>query len=331
VIPTLFLLGPSDIEGKNVTTSAYAEDGTRIMTADVTGVLPLLPFVTGDRLLSADSYSVMLGVNQIRLPPNPRVNIFNLMGDPDACSGSLHHIQVIANKVKPQRFFNEPSNVFKTSRARLPTTLAGIPGCIVPRVEAADPADFSELHALCDDFGCWPMIVRARGYHGGDRMILVSGPAQLESFSDLTWLYDGICLVEYIDYKDEGGLYQKNRVIVIDGVAYPRHAILSDKWIIHAGSRNELMSEDLSLSHREEEFLARGLQQYTPVFREIYERIGLDIFGIDFALVNGEIVIFEANPCMKFLDRKYGDARFQYLDDHVKALQRAIRKMLLHP
>ena len=71
-------------------------------------------------------------------------------------------------------------------------------------------------------------------------------------------------------------------------------------------------------------------QELARIFDEIQARIGLDVFGVDFAIVDDEIVIFEANACMNFLDRRFrGNDRYQYMDSHVNALKRAIKKLLL--
>jgi hypothetical protein len=94
------------------------------------------------------------------------------------------------------------------------------------------------------------------------------------------------------------------------------------------------MDRDRSLCRREEQFLAsfrdRGLGEYAAVFREIYQRVGLDVFGIDFALVDGQILIFEANACMSFVGARYGsDDRYQYLDNYVRDVRRALKKLLV--
>ena len=65
------------------------------------------------------------------------------------------------NKIQPLRCFNRASDVFKTSRGRLPEALSNIPGCRVPRVEASNPNSFSELETVCEKFATWPLIIRA--------------------------------------------------------------------------------------------------------------------------------------------------------------------------
>ncbi|MBP6725197.1 MAG: hypothetical protein KA137_10180 [Halioglobus sp.] len=284
--------------------------------------------------MSANSHTVLVGVHEIELARNAQVNLFNLVGDADSSTAMLHKIEAIAGRIKPARLFNSPRYVFRTSRSRLPQTLAAIPRCIVPRVAAANPGNYAELRAVCREFGVWPMIVRARGFHGGEHMVLLTEEAQLESLEAQAWPYSGIVLIQYVDARNEDGLHHKIRVVMIDGEPYVRHCICSDQWAVHSSARSILMDHDSGLRHREEQFLASfrdgGLAEYAAVFREIYQRIGLDVFGIDFALVDGQILIFEANACMSFVGARYGsDDRYQYLDNYVRDIRRALKKLLV--
>lgn len=328
--PTLFLLGPSDLEEQNAISGDGAGQGRTRVEATVSGVLPILPFVQEDRTLSKNSRSVLLGVQRVPMPSGPRFNIFNLVGDADSSPTMLGHVQTVLDKLRPMRCFNHPAGVFRTARAALPQTLDGIVGCIVPRVADLRANDFAALQEGCRSFGRWPLIIRSRGQHGGQQMLLLEEPGQLDDHRDEAWLYRDICLIEYVDYQHADGYYQKNRVIVIDGVPYARHALFTREWMIHAGSRGGVMGSDPELARREEAFIGGEVQRYNGVFEEMYRRIGLDVFGVDFGVVNGEVLVFEANACMKFLDRRHGgNARFDYLDEYVKAIRRAIKKMLV--
>ncbi|HAJ91897.1 MAG TPA: hypothetical protein DCO71_04640 [Gammaproteobacteria bacterium] len=333
--PTLFLLGPSDIEGQSWTKKEHLKNGNVKGTAQWSGFLPIQPFVMADTTLNANSTFVLIGIHEsLKVPKDARLNLFNLVGDADASVTTLNTIQALENNIQPLRCFNRASNVFRTSRGILPETLSNIPGCHVPRIIASDPKSYSEFETACENFSAWPLIVRARGYHGGDHMILLTDRSQLEAFKDNQWLYDGIFLMEFIDYRNEGSLYQKSRILFVDGVPYPRHSIISDRWSIHSGSRADLMAGDIELCRQEEHFLAylrdTGLQEYDEVFSTIQERVGLDIFGVDFALVDGQVLVFEANACMNFLNQDYGaDGRYRYLESHIKALKHAVKKMLM--
>lgn len=328
--PTLFLLGPSDLEEQNAISGRDAGQGGTRVEATVAGVLPILPFVQQDRTLSKHSRSVLLGVQRVPRPSGPRFNVFNLVGDADSSPRMLGHVQAVLDRLRPMRCFNHPSGVFRTTRGALPQTLDGIPGCIVPRVTDVRAGDFAALQQACEAFGHWPLIIRSRGEHGGQQMLLLEEPGQLDSHRDEAWLYRDICLIEYVDYRHADGFYQKNRVIVIDGVPYARHALFTRDWMVHAGSRGGVMGSDPELACREEAFIGGEVQRYKGVFEAMHRRIGLDVFGVDFAVVNGEVLVFEANACMKFLDRRHGgNPRFDYLDDYVRAIRRAIKKMLV--
>ena len=295
-----------------------------------------------DPILSKNSTFGFIGLEEKRIGiqgdgenlQNGPINLFNLVGDADSSGTALRIIQTVEKQIKPQHCFNRPENVFRTSRGSLPETLANIPGCRVPRVKEENPASFAELKVACETFDAWPLIIRARGYHGGEYMKILMDDSQLEALGDDPWLYNGIFLIEFIDYRNNENLYWKTRVILVDGTPYPRHSITSDKWLIHAGSRADLMNDDIDLCRQEERFLAwlrdEGLEEYGAVFSAIQERVGLDLFGIDFALVDGQVLVFEANACMNFIGQSYekNDRRL-YLEGYMKSLKRAVKNMLM--
>ena len=332
--PTLFLLGPSDTEEQNPSTREWVEGIGWKVTAELSGVLPILPFVEQDMVLSANSRSVLVGVNEVKIRVPGEVNVFNLVGDADASPRLLQRIDDLARQIKPRRLFNPPRAVLGTSRSRLPKTLANIRDCIVPRTEAADPGNFSELRDACRRFDRWPMIIRARGHHGGQYMELLMDDSQLDKLAEETWPYKGVFLIEFVDCRMDDGLCHKIRVIMVDGAPYVRQCVYSDRWMIHGGSRKDLMNDDSGLRQREADLLAHlhdvGLGERAQLFDEINRRVGLDVFGIDFALVDGQVVIFEANACMRFFSQDGASKKpYGYLNRYKQELRRAIKKMLL--
>jgi hypothetical protein len=296
--------------------------------------VPIQPFVWNDPTLKAKSMFALMGIQTITVPEGARPNLFNMVGDADASVGALKQVQALEREINHFRCFNRAANVLKTSREGLQKTLAGIPGCRLPRVSTCQATSYDELNSACAEFSAWPLIIRAAGFHGGENMCLLNKLSDLESIKDRPWLYAGVLLMEFIDCRNENKLYQKTRVIMIDGVPYPRHSIVSDNHFIHAKNRSDLMDQDDSLCRREEGLLVylrdEGLIEYGEVFSAIYQRIGLDIFGIDYAMLGGELVIFEANACMDFLSQDYGaNGRYRYLEPHVRVLRRAVKKMLM--
>jgi len=335
VKPTIFLMGPSDIEGQSWTKQEASGNDRIKASGSWSGVLPIQPFVWSDNSLKEKSFFYFIGINKdVRLHDNVRVNLFNLVGDPDASATSLRTVEAMKNKIQPLRYFNPVSAVLKTARQKLPDTLANIPGCRVPRVKVSNPTSFTEFEKACDEFNSWPLIVRARGYHGGENMILLQDRPQVKAMEDITWLYNGVFLMEFVDYRNEENLYQTTRVIFVDGVPYPRHSIISDRWTIHSASRRDLMDHDVEVRDQEERFLGylgdACLNEHGAVFSTIQERIGLDIFGVDFAFVDNQFIIFEANACMAIFGIGHSkDCRYRYLETYKMALKRAVKKMLM--
>lgn len=56
-------------------------------------------------------------------------------------------------------------------------------------------------------------------------MKLLADSSKLEAIKDNPWLYDGVFLMEYVDYRNNKKLYRKTRVILVDGIPYPCHSI----------------------------------------------------------------------------------------------------------
>lgn len=334
MLKTLFLIGHSDKQLEEIYRESRRQ-GKVVLPEGFQGVTPIMPYVTSDQTLAANSVTMALGIHGIdKMSSDTPFNLFNLVGDADSSGRSLHNIQSIGNQIRPQRFFNQPVHVFKTSRECLPETLRDIPGCVVPRVRSAHPGSFEELLSVCVEFDSWPVILRARGLHGGQQMLLVNDSSELEAHRGVTWLYDDIVLIQFFDYRDSDGMYQKNRVAMIDGRPYIRHAIFSDRWSVHTECRIRLMDSNPELRRREEVFLAqfrdRDLQRYAPVLEQIQQRIGLDVYGVDFALVNDKILVFEANACMSFVGQRHGtDDQYGYLDDYLQAIRQALKDMLV--
>lgn len=91
--PTLFLIGPSDIEGQSWTKKERHEDGRIKGTAQWSGLLPIHPFIEADAILSAKSTFVLIGIHEkLSIPKNARLNLFNTVGDADASVKTLNII-----------------------------------------------------------------------------------------------------------------------------------------------------------------------------------------------------------------------------------------------
>lgn len=333
--PTIFLLGPSDIEGQSLTDAKQTSDGKILGEANWSGIVLLQPMIDEDASLKKHSHFFLMGLQELRFSGTGEFNLFNLIGDADASPTMLRKAQEIEYSRQPARSFNRPSDVHKTARANLPKTLQGISSCYVPRVEKLKPETQSDLQSACEEFGHWPLIIRAAGYHRGEKMVLLRNPDELPPLNANDWIQQDIFLIEFVDTRDSTELYHKARVIVVDGKVIPRHCIFSNSPFIHAGNRSELMDNNHKLREREESFLdmlkEKSESDYKALFSSIHQRLGLDLFGIDFSLTDNGIVIYEANPCMNFLYQDFGDRnQYRYLETYIKACKRAVKRMLMN-
>ena len=130
----------------------------------------------------------------------------------------------------------------------------------------------------------------------------------VEDYRDLDGLerfaFDGrhLYVSEFMDFRSPDGVFRKYRVLVVEGVPYPRHMIASPHWNVHFRDRKLLMDGRPELQDEERSFLATFSPERHSVFGTMASVLGLDYFGVDFALDwDGTVIPFEANCCFKLI------------------------------
>jgi glutathione synthase/RimK-type ligase-like ATP-grasp enzyme len=252
--------------------------------------------------------------------------IFNEIADPDTHRGALERCMELCAQVNTS-VINRPEKIMLTSRDRVSKLLQGIPSVKMPvtvRFNPGSPEDVFE-GAESENIN-FPFIVRVAGDHGGKSMILVNSREDHPVLH--VYPFDGrdFYLTEFVDYKDETGLYHKQRIVVIDGEPVLRHSLYNSEWKIHGNSR-------AFMSAREswEDSLARMRQmdsdmipKLRPMIREISSRLQLEYFGVDCSVQpNGEMLIFEANANMNVLVND-----FPQMNERVDVIKSRIHAML---
>jgi hypothetical protein len=228
-----------------------------------------------------------------QLPLPPHDVIFNGIGDADLCARSLDAAQALL-EAHGVTSLNPPQVVRSTGRAQIVERLRGIEGLIVPRIDEIERDQLDRI----DRF---PVLVRAPGFHTGEFFELVRDRRELE---DVVSHLPGerILAIEPLDARGVDGVYRKYRVLVIGGALYPVHLAHSSKWKVHYFSA-DLARTTEAIAH-EEVFLsdmagAIGNRAMTAI-ETAAKRVGLDYFGIDFALdAEGNALLFEANATMR--------------------------------
>jgi hypothetical protein len=146
----------------------------------------------------------------------------------------------------------------------------------------------------------FPLVVRPISTHAGngmERIIDIPGLSAWLSTQPAPELY----VAPFIDFRGPDGLYNKQRVVFIEGKAFASHMALSEHWIVHYLSAGMAQSpakravEQAWMENFDTDFAIRHKES----FAALYRHIGLDYFGIDCAeLPDGRLLVFELDVAM---------------------------------
>jgi len=234
-----------------------------------------------------------------RLRSRPMVNY---IADADSLSRALAQADKIVAQAGNPPCFNPPKLVARTRRDLISENLSDVPGIRVPRtirLEPKTPEDFAgaaRSHHLS-----FPLIVRLAGDHNGISTVRVDKPGQWDPIHGLAWQGRAVYLTEFVDYRDEDGLYRKHRIMMVGGKPYILHIYISDQWMIHR--RAHLAEHNAEEEQRLAAFDRKVLPHVKPVLDAIHRRIGLDYYGLDLHIgEDGSMLLFEANAAMSYLN-----------------------------
>lgn len=280
------------------------------------------------KLESARNFFINIGNNDVQVP-SPHL-IVNCIAD---CDIFFHRLQVLCDDLKKMgnfKIINHPQYILKTSRDQISQSLANIKNLIAPKtikLIAGNKKIF--IDQLKKEFSTKSdILLRKVATHRGEslfRVNLLSPNLDTEldpiSFSDQLYY-----ATQFYDFRSADSLYRKIRIVMIDGNPYIRHQIISDDWNIHSNSRKYMLNNE-GLKKDEELFMQNSLENFLPILDEIYQRVNLDIFGIDCAIVeNNKLLIFEVNASMEFITQD--TSHFRYLDHYIGEIKNAFIAML---
>lgn len=268
-----------------------------------------------------------------RLRTRPRLDnvatILNLVTDPELNAKVLDTADRFLRGF-PGRIINTPAAVLASGRDRVSRLLAGIDGLIVPAV-ARFKGKLGIAQAAIERAGVtFPAILRLPGTHNGDVVALLSGPEELAARLDPAKTY---LLTSFVDARGDEPIYNKLRLYWFGDAPLMRHRLASDRWNVHGPDRERFMPGQPHWIDVERRLLAKGLdglpEPARSAMRAIRERMPLDFFGIDFALLpDGRALLFEANATMNFYPLST-DPRFDYTAGPIEAAARPLFDRLI--
>jgi hypothetical protein len=218
--------------------------------------------------------------------------VFNAIGDADLCQAGLRKAEgLLARSAAP--VINVPARVRVTGRAENAQRLRQVSGVIAPSIQrlSRDSIRSADLK--------FPLLLRAPGFHTGQHFVRIEQPDQLAAAA-AALPGEEILAIEYLDARGPDGMARKYRVMMIDGELYPLHLAVSTDWKVHYFTAN--MSMEAKLRAEEAEFLADMPAVLGPramtALTGIAKTLGLEYAGIDFALRDGSVLLFESNANM---------------------------------
>ncbi|MFC3051051.1 TauD/TfdA family dioxygenase [Kordiimonas pumila] len=234
--------------------------------------------------------------------------ILNTVSCGDRMKESLQAIDVLVKKYNNIPVINHPKHVIAASRVGNYERLKDLDALVFPKTIAVTiDRNKIEVQAQENILGAGltlPIIMRPQFTHTG------SGMALVRSFDELVeYLYQNhksihFYGIQWHDHADERGLYNKIRILCIDGRYYPIAHLMHNEWNVHSGDRYSVMDKNLFLQDMEKRFLADmpaflGATALNA-FNALKDVMKLDFFGVDFTLLpDGRPYIFECNAAMR--------------------------------
>ncbi len=229
--------------------------------------------------------------------------VFHGIGDPDHHSDTLRALHTLTPIIEQYHkpILNHPAAVLRSRRDENAYRFARLPHVRTPRVVRLQRSESAEESAwLLTRAMAFPFLLRVPGFHTGEHFCLVSTQEELvQAMHELPG--DELLALEYLDTRDEHGLFRKYRMMSIGGVLYPAHLAIDAQWKVHyrhalTTSSEAFLAEEARYLEDPERVLG---EQAMSALHAISTTLNLDYAGIDFSVdAAGRVVCFEANAMM---------------------------------
>lgn len=173
------------------------------------------------------------------------------------------------------------------------------PGAVLGRsdllkeLHSAGLNDFN-VHRLHDDLGGvrLPAFVRYENLHRANLTGLLQSQAELEDAVAVLLARgeraEDLMVSEYLDYRDQDGLFRKYGANVIDRAMFGRHVFVGSHWMM------KRKQADLKLSRDEDGRYVRAMP-HADLLAPIFEKSGHRWGRIDYSFYKGRLQVWEVN------------------------------------
>jgi glutathione synthase/RimK-type ligase-like ATP-grasp enzyme len=264
------------------------------------GTSSFLPYLSPERFTISSIFLSNKPSQTLNLPIEGV--LVNYLSDPDLYNIALSKANELVSQTH-RACFNDPQHIFKTRRDQLEKTLQNIAGLYTPRTirfSPQHPNDF--IQAIRQNQLRYPIILRLAGDQGGISTVRLDCAEDLDRIYALPWGGRAVYASEWHEYRDSDEFYRKYRIIMIGGEPVLRHVIIGEQWLLHSSKRIATPQAKQEESHCLKNFDQTILPNISNTLLAIYQRVGLDFFGIDCHLAkDGTMTIFEVNATMNAL------------------------------
>ena len=252
-----------------------------------------LDFVVDDRRWTLHRWFLPDAQAATRALP-PVELVVNACGESVAARAAIDDAQrIVARLGLPA--INQPARSRGLARDRFAATVAHVAGVHVPAARRLS------AHALAaaDAGVAFPLLVRPVDAHGGHGLERLDDRAALAGYLARAGTVE-VDRTPYVDYRSADGWYRKYRIMFVDGVPYPYHLAIDERWMIHYYRTGTAATP--WMSEEEAAFLTapeRALAGWRDALPALGTALGLDYVGIDCAqLPDGTLLVFEADSAM---------------------------------
>lgn len=287
------------------------------------------------KLLPADEpvHRLQLTPNYFRQSKRPELEgydcLLNLITEAEDNDRVLDVLRKLARNL-PGKLINRPEAVLRTTRDQIARRLGAVDGLIVPkaiRLRGGRPE--SAVKAIERAGLDFPVILRKAGTHTGKFV------GRFESMDPLVGALDepgDLIATEFKDFRSDDGLYRKYRIFFIGTCPILRHLLFLEDWNVHAKVGEDYKADRPDLIEEERRLMQRRggafPQQVIDTMAAVQQAMGMDFFGIDFAIAaDGRPILFEANATMNFFPFR-PEPQFEYAKDCLGPAQQAFRRLV---
>ena len=265
--------------------------------------------------------------------PLPKIDVIYL----SVCNYDNHKTSITSFEQKFSNsgipILNHPSAIKKSTRDAIYDAFKNNHDFIVPKTVRVVPKSVKDVFTLAEQYAfSFPFIFRSIGENNAKNMERIDSlldAQKLEQFA-----FDGreFYMIQYHEYASSDSLYRKYRALMIDGELILRHLLFSDEWKnANFDGHEKVVSRMPQMVAKEEESFLRTPpnSKVLEMSKALYEFLGLDFFGFDFAFdAEGDVVLFEANSCMMaYYSLDYGPS---YLQEDALKIKEKLETMFLN-